>query len=146
MPPLRVGVGSDPSMFLPMAPGIAGQEVSPPLMGMTMQRSPLMVIMRFWSHWVMVTALPPRPPKLMSRRSRAPLMYTVLSLLLPIMVVRVLIFTSAVAAEEKHARRNAIARQLRKKRVIGGLPEKGWHWPEEIKSRLNSKQTWRNTT
>src|ERR1039458_19633 len=95
MPPLRVGVGSDPSIFLPMAPGIAGQEVSPPLMGMTMQRSPLMVIMRFWSHWVMVTALPPRPPKLMSRRSRAPLMYTVLSLLLPIMVVRGLIFTSA---------------------------------------------------
>jgi hypothetical protein len=59
----------------PPIDGIVGQEVaspSPPIC-MTMQLSPMMVTERFWSHWVMVVPAA-RPPKLISRRSRAPLM------------------------------------------------------------------------
>ena len=58
------------------------------------------LIMRFWSHCMMVTE-PPRPPKLISVRSRGPLMYTVLSVEWPIMVVRVLILMSADAGVRK---------------------------------------------
>src|SRR5208283_1374876 len=113
IPPLRAGVSSPPAISrpMPLVFGVAGQEASPPPIGIIMHRLPLMVIMRFWSHCVMVTALP-RPPKSISRRSRAPLMYTVLSEVRPITVVRVLIFRSANAAGEKHARTAARAQEF----------------------------------
>jgi hypothetical protein len=38
--------------------GVAGQDDSPPPIDITVHWLPLMVIMRFWSHWMMLTDPP----------------------------------------------------------------------------------------
>ena len=87
---------------------------------MTEHWSPMTLIMRFWSHCMMVTE-PPWPPKLISVRSRDPLMYTVLSVEWPMTVVRVLILISADAEDRKQPTMAANSRERRKRLVTKGL-------------------------
>src|SRR4051812_10789627 len=72
--------------------------------------------MRFWSHCKIVTC--DTGPKLISSRLRAPLMYTVLSVLCPIMLVFVLILVSAAAGSAI-----AAASRMSAKRFMGFLQE-----------------------
>src|SRR5580693_5483196 len=95
--------GVDSIIIMLLISGIAGQEASLPPNAVTVQRSPITLTILFWSHCRMETD-PPRPPKLISVRSRDPLIYTVLSVLCPITVVRVLIFRSAEANVERQRR------------------------------------------
>src|SRR6516165_12370014 len=66
----------------------------------------------------MLAVPPPPPPKAISVRWRGPLIYTVLSVVCPITVVRVLIFRSATANVE---RKSAATSDRREKRITGSL-------------------------
>ena len=142
-PPLRGGVLSSSELSRPMLRrfGVAGHEDSLPPNCMTEHWLPMTLIMRFWSHCMMVTE-PPWPPKLISVRSRGPLMYTVLSVEWPMTVVRVLILMSADAGTRRQLTTAAESRQRRKRLVTKGLLVRLDHSQKNGNEfRRNSKQS-----
>src|ERR1035438_2102865 len=96
--------------------------------------------MRFWSHCMMV-APPLWPAKLVSVRSRDPLIYTVLSVEWPITVVRVFILRSADARVENPMTTTRRANVQRERRDTGGLRGKARTVLRRKRGQGNSNQT-----